>query len=172
MIRAFGRAVTSRLATMIIDLLVITLMVLSLYEMLREFVAVPAGDAAKEIIGGISVIMIGWGVALEERASVRDVFGIRGDSDEAWQEQIDRASHGVGVMLLLTGLFAEIFLQLVHIPKSVISTESVRDGLLAIATFFVVFGFLVLVLHVVKLATMKTHRDDRAPPPPSSHGNG
>src|SRR5262245_45655858 len=100
MIRMFGRAVISRAATIVIDLVVIALMALSLYELLREFVAPLHGRAeAKEIIVDVTVVMIGWGVALEERGSVRDVFGVRGGGDDDWQDRIDHACHGVGLML-------------------------------------------------------------------------
>lgn len=160
MIRIVGRLLISRAATIAIDLVVMVLMALSLYELLREFAVLPGRSDAKEIITDVSVIMIGWGVALEERGSVRDVFGIRGGSDDAWQDRIDHASHGVGVLLLLFGLFAEIFEQLVTLPRSVISTEPFHDVLLAIATLFVAGGLIVLGRHVVMLALMKKHRGD------------
>lgn len=163
MIRTFGRAVTSRAATIAIDLVVIALMALSLYELLREFIA-PLHDReeAKEIIVNVTVVMIGWGVALEERASVRNVFGVRGGDDADWQDRIDHASHGVGLMLLLFGLFAEIFEQLITLPRSIVSTAPIRDPLLAIATLFVIGGLVVLLRHVVQLALL------RSSPPPSS----
>jgi hypothetical protein len=159
MIRMLGRAVTSRSATIAIDLVVIALMAVSLYELLREFIAPLHGrEEAKEIIVDVTVVMIGWGVALEERGSVRDAFGVRGDADDEWQDRIDHACHGVGLMLLLFGLFAEIFEQLVALPKTVISTEPVRDVLLAIATFFVAAGLFLLVRHVIQLALMRKPR--------------
>ncbi len=158
MMRMIGTALISRAATVLIDLIVIALMALSLYELLREFAALPDRRDAKEIITNVTVVMIGWGVALEERGSVRDVFGVRGGGDEAWQEQIDHASHGVGVMLLLFGLFAEIFEQLVTVPRSVISTEPVRDLLLAIGTCFVAGGLILLIVHVGRLVMMREPR--------------
>ena len=162
MIRIFGRAVVSRAATIAIDLVVIALMAVSLYELLREFAALPSRGEAKEIIVDVTVVMIGWGVALEERASVRDVFGVRGGADDEWQDRIDHACHGVGLMLLLLGLFAEIFEQLVTLPKSIISTEPVHDLLLAIATLFIAGGLFLLVRHVIQLAMMKKHRPAKA----------
>jgi hypothetical protein len=164
MIRIFGRALVSRTSTVIIDLVVIAMMALSLIELVREFAAGPVQANAREIITNVSVIMIGWGVALEERGSVRDVFGLRGGSDDAWQDQIDHACHGVGVMLLLFGLFAEIFEQLVTLPKSVVSTEIFRDWLLAIGTLFLVCGLVALVRHVVQLVMMKENRGSAGGP--------
>jgi hypothetical protein len=65
MIRIFGRALVSRTSTVIIDLVVIAMMALSLIELVREFAAGPVQANAREIITNVSVIMIGWGVALE-----------------------------------------------------------------------------------------------------------
>ena len=158
MIRMFGRALISRSATVFIDLVVIALMALSLYELLRDFVSRPGHGEAREIISGVSVIMIGWGVALEERGSVRDVLGVRGGSDDAWQDQIDHACHGVGVMLLLFGLFAEIFEQMVTLPKSIVSADFIRDWLLAIGAFFLACGLVALVGHVIRLVMMRESR--------------
>jgi len=155
MIRMIGRAMISRPTTILIDLIVLALMAFSLLELLHEFVGLPGHNEAKEIITDVSVIMIGWGVALEERGSVRDVFHLRGDGDDAWQDQIDQACHGVGVMLLLFGLFAEIFEQIVTLPKTVLSIEIFRNWLLAIGTFFLVCGLVVLVGHIVRLVAMK-----------------
>lgn len=158
MLRMIGRVLISRPATVLIDLIVIGLTGLSLYELLRQFAGLSGHGQAQEIIVNVSVVMIGWGVALEERGSVRDVFGIRGGSDDAWQDRIDHASHGVGVMLLLLGLFAEICEQLVSLPKRVLSIEPVRDLLLGIGTCFVAGGLLLLVVHVARLVTMRANR--------------
>src|ERR1700735_5635321 len=41
---------------------------------------------AEEIISGLGVILIGWGVALEERMKLREIFGLIGD-DEARERE-------------------------------------------------------------------------------------
>lgn len=160
MIQMIGRAVISRASTVFIDLVVVFLMALSLHEVVRQFIGQPDHGQAREIINDVSVVMIGWGVALEERASVRDVFGVRGGSDDAWQDRIDHASHGVGLMLLLFGLFAEIFEQLITLPRRFANIEFVRDGFLAIGALFLIAGLVLLVRHVVVLVMMKEGRID------------
>jgi hypothetical protein len=160
MIRMIGRALTSRASTVFIDLVVIALMSLSLHEVVRQFLGQPDHGQTREIINDLSVVMIGWGVALEERGSVREAFGISAGDDAAWQTRIDHASHGVGLMLLLFGLFAEIFEQLITLPRRFANIEFVRDGLLAIGALFIIGGLVLLTRHVIVLATMKEDRVD------------
>ena len=157
MFRMIARTMVSRIATALIDLVVIALTSLALVELLRD-IARPSHTEAKDIILDISVIMIGWGVALEERGAVREVFKLQGGNDDAWQHQIDEKCHGVGVMLLLFGLFSEIFVQMAALPKTVISTEPIADGLLAIGAAFLAGGLIILVRHVWVLLMMRPGR--------------
>ena len=152
-----GGALTSRAATIFIDLVVGSLIVLSLIELVWDAIARPTHTEAKQIIAGVSVVMIGWGVALEEREEVRGLFGLAGGSDQNWQDEVDRACKGVGILLLLSGLFAEILEQLVTLPRSVISTESIRGVLLGLATLCLFVGLIVLIRHVIHLVMLK-HR--------------
>ena len=160
MMHKIGRVVISRASTVFIGLVVIFLMSLSLLEVVRQFIGQPDHGQAREIVNDVSVIMIGWGVTLEERASVCDVFGVRGGSDDAWQDRIDHASHGVGLMLLLFGLFAEIVEQLITLPRRFANIEFVRDGLLVIGALFLIAGLVLLVRHTVVLVMMKEDGGD------------
>ena len=156
-IRMMGGALTSRAATVFIDLVVGGLIALSVIELVWDAIARPAHTEAKQIIAGVSVVMIGWGVALEEREEVRVLFGLTGGSDQKWQDQVDKACKGVGIMLLLSGLFGEILEQLVTLPRSVFSTESIRGVLLGLGTLCLFVGLIILIRHVIHLITLK-HR--------------
>jgi len=155
MIRMMGSVLTSRASTVFIDLVVVALIVLSLIELVWDAIARPTHTEAKQIIAGVSVVMIGWGVALEERQEVRELFGAKGGTDEDWQDQVDRSCKGVGIMLLLSGLFAEICEQLVTLPRSVFSTEGIRGLLLALGMLCLLVGMIVLVRHVIHLVLLK-----------------
>jgi hypothetical protein len=155
MIRMMGSALVSRASTVAIDLVVCALIVLALIELVWDFVARPSHTEATSIIAGVSVVMIGWGVALEERGEVRSLFGAKVGRDEFWQEQVDEACKGVGVMLLLAGLFAEIWETLITLPKSLFSTHSIRDVLLILATLCLVGGLVILAVHVIQLVTLR-----------------
>jgi hypothetical protein len=157
MLRMMGSVLTSRASTVFIDLVVIALIALSLIEMVWDAVARPSHTEARQIIAGVSVVMIGWGVGLEEREEVRGLFGLKGGSDDEWKDRIDRACKGVGIMLLLSGLFAEICEQLVTLPRSVISTEGIRGVLLALGMLCLLVGLIILVRHVIHLVMLK-HR--------------
>src|SRR5262245_7445751 len=155
MIRMMGGALVSRASTVAIDLVVIALIVLALIELVWDFVARPSHTEATSIIAGVSVVMIGWGVALEERGEVRSLFRVKGGRDEAWQEEVDEACKGVGIMLLLAGLFAEIWETLITLPKTMFSTHSIRDVLLTLATLCLFSGLGILAVHVIQLVTLR-----------------
>jgi len=156
-IRTMGGALTSRAATVFIDLVVGALIALSVIELVWDAIARPTHTEARQIIAGVSVVMIGWGVALEEREEVRGLFGLKGGADDEWQNRVDEACKGVGIMLLLSGLFAEILEQLVTLPRSVFSTESIRGVLLGLGTLCLFVGLIVLVRHIIHLVMLK-HR--------------
>jgi hypothetical protein len=158
MLSGIARVLVSRASTIIIDLVVITLMVLALQELIWDFATRPAHAEARSIIAGVSVVMIGWGVALEERAEVRSLFGLKGAVDEEWQNRIDRCCNGVGVMLLLAGLFAEIFEELVVLPRNVLSMRAVHPWLLGLGALCVAGGLVILVRHVVTLLAIRRGR--------------
>ena len=155
MTRMMGSVLTSRASTVFIDLVVIALIVLSLIELVWDAVARPTHTEAKQIIAGVSVVMIGWGVALEERQEVRELFGLKGGSNDGWQDQVDRTCKGAGIALLLSGLFAEICEQLITLPRTVVSTESIRGVLLALGMLCLLVGLIILVRHVIHLVMLK-----------------
>ena len=83
------------------------------------------------------------------------LFGLKGGSDDEWQDQVDRACKGVGIVLLLSGLFAEICEQLITLPRTVVSTESIRGVLLALGMLCLLVGLIILVRHVIHLVMLK-----------------
>ncbi len=106
---------------------------------------------AEEVISGLGVILIGWGVALEERHKLREIFGLTGER-EAREEAIDEACHRFGLGLLLFGLFAEIMVEAVRIPDDIINTSGIEKSVLAAAVALLGIGALLLLRQILVLA--------------------
>ena len=100
---------------------------------------------AAGIVTGIGIIMIGWGVLLEERRTLREIFGLLDGPDEAWQATIDHACHNYGVGQLSIGLMAEICIELIKIPNTIIYTCIIYQAINPIEfcyyLFYSIFAF-------------------------------
>ena len=103
------------------------------------------------ITSTIALIMIGWGVALEERAVIRKRFGVTGRADESWQVHIDEMCHEYGVAQLVLGLFAEIAVAMISLPDRIVNTVGYEYSLLTLAVILIAIGALIQARHVFAL---------------------
>ena len=102
-----------------------------------------------DTLEGLAVILIGYGVALEEREVLRDMSGLRLEpAQEAFEHQIDHLCHRAGLLLLLLGLFSEIALKLVEIPNAVINTASIETPVLTLSMLLQVLAIFVMLRHI------------------------
>jgi hypothetical protein len=150
MFALISRVLLGRIPTMVIDLVVMSLMSLSILDLWW-----PGHRDVKELISDASVLMIGWGVALEERDTVRKLLGARTGLDEELESRIDRASHGIGLLLLLIGLVAEIFAQIAGFRTAILDMRIAREVLLSAGVLCIVLGIGLLAGHVIRLAALK-----------------
>ena len=146
MFRVLMIVLTSRYTIGLLSLVICVPMLITLTEVSKALWSKPDLKEEMEIVTGIGIIMIGWGVLLEERKTVREIFGLLEAPDEAWQELIDHKCHNYGVGQLSIGLMAEICIELIKIPNTIIYTGEVDDYLVAAGLVFV--GVLLLMRHV------------------------
>jgi hypothetical protein len=135
--QVLGRFLLSRWFIGVLQLLLVLPMALAVFEVGHELFNHPDLREQMEIVTGVGVIMIGFGVALEERHIVREVFGLAGGPHEAWEERVDHICHKYGVGLLVLGLFAEICIEAIKIPNTILYTGEVDDYLVAAGLVFV-----------------------------------
>lgn len=118
------------------------------------------------ITSTIALIMIGWGVALEERGVIRKRFGVTGRADESWQVHIDEMCHEYGVAQLVLGLFAEIAVAMISLPDRIVNTVGYEYALLTLAIFLISVGTLIQIRHTfVLIAALWRHK--RSPKTPA-----
>lgn len=139
-----GRVLASRFTIGTIALLIVLPMALAIPEVSARLFGKPDIKEEMEICTGIGVIMIGLGVSLEERKTLREVFGILGDRFEAWEQKIDHVCHNYGAGQLVIGLMAEICIEAIKIPNTILYTGEVDDYLVAASLIFIGLGGVLL----------------------------
>lgn len=139
-----GRVLSSRYAIGMVALLIVLPMVLSISEVSARLFGKPDIKEEMEICTGIGVIMIGLGVSLEERRTLREVFGLLGGRHEAWEQSIDHVCHNYGAGQLVIGLLAEICIEAIKIPNTILYTGEVDDYLVLASLFFIGLGAILL----------------------------
>jgi hypothetical protein len=135
----------------LIGLLIMVPLSLGIYAACRDLVAGKDVEHVAEILEGLGVILIGWGVAIEERHTLREMAHLIGLPDEQRQTAIDDVCHSSGIGLLILGLFAEICVESVRLPNDVMPTEGVDPLICWLAVCFLTAGALTLLHHLVVL---------------------
>lgn len=135
----------------LIDILIFVPIVLSVITIVQDLLKGKL-DEPMEILEGVGVVLIGWGVAIEERPSLREIFHIVGGPREELEAGIDMMCHSSGIGLLIFGLFAEIAVTAVRLPNHIIPTEGFDAPVLYFSTLLVVIGGYILAHHIVRMA--------------------
>jgi len=142
-----------------VDVLILFPMVLTLVDVAGSVSRRGDTHEPVTITSTVALMMIGWGVALEEREVIRRMFGAKGRADEAWQAHIDELCHHYGVAQLVLGLFAEIAVALISLPDRIINTVGYEHTLLVISLVLIAIGTLIQIRHVfVLIATLWRHK--------------
>jgi len=155
------RLLISPVAIVLINLIILVPMVLSVFDLLptiwfqRDFVE------PVHIVTTVAVMMIGWGVALEERHVVREMLGMVGRPDEAWQSSLDQLCHRVGVGMLVLGLFADVCVEMIDLPDRIINTSGQEHLLLSISVVLISVGSVILARHILTLMAVALRRNCR-----------
>lgn len=134
-----------------VNLLLLFPMVLSVIDVAKSVTRHVDTHEPVAITSTVALIMIGWGVALEERHVIRKFFGLAGGSDEARQAHIDEICHTYGVAQLVLGLFAEIAVAMISLPNRIIDTASWEHTLLAVALGLIAIASVFQARHIVVL---------------------
>lgn len=142
-----------------VDVMILFPMVLSVLDILQSVNRHSDTHEPVTIASTIALIMIGWGVALEERAVIRKRLGVTGGADEERQVQIDEMCHEYGVAQLVLGLFAEIAVAMISLPDRIVNTVGYEHTLLTVSVILISIGALIQLRHVfVLIATLWRHK--------------
>ena len=136
---------------------ILAILISSLYDLIITH-ARPHHEA-EEIISGVGVILIAWGVALEERHKLREVFGLvpehTKNADEkvhvSHEEVLDESCHRYGLGQLLLGLFVEVGVECVRVPDRIINTDGIESEVLLFCGFMLAVAGILLLRHSISL---------------------
>lgn len=141
-------AVTGRFGIILINLVLVMVSILSLRSMLPLlFSAVDNAKALEDISECLGVILIGYGVAVEERQSFMRIFKLYPAFESPLQDHVDHLCHEYGLCYLLLGLFMEVCVACVKIPNAIINTESIEGCVYAVSAFFLIWNAVLMLRH-------------------------
>jgi hypothetical protein len=150
MVRFVMRVFLHPMCIALLDLIILVPVLLSIVSVLTTLRHGHL-EEPMDILEGVGVILIGWGVAIEERPSLRVMFGLAGVGDASFEAGVDLLCHSSGIGLLIFGLFSEIAVAAVRLPNHIVPTEGFDDVVLCVSTLFVGLSAYVLAQHIVRL---------------------
>ncbi|MFH1913680.1 MAG: hypothetical protein ABIK45_05340 [Pseudomonadota bacterium] len=113
------------------------------WELMRD--TIHNVDEIGEILDAVGIVLVAWGVALEERATLMNAFGAYKEGCPESEAMIDRECHIYGMAALLLGLFMEVTVELVKVPDAVINTFGIEHVLFGVGVLFMVVAAFLLV---------------------------
>ena len=139
---------TSRYCIFVINVLFMLISLLSLQEMLP--LLYNAQDNLHEmesIMENLGVILIGYGVAIEERCAFMHIFRLYPAHESPVQQHVDHHCHEYGLCYLLLGLLLEVCVAVIKIPNRIINTENLEMAVYCVALVFLVWNALLMLRH-------------------------
>lgn len=147
MVRIFFRLFLSPAAIIAMAILILIPLIMGGWHVLSKVweMTLEQEHELMEIATGLGVILIGWGVAIEERSTLRQLFKLVNDGESPREVALDHECHSHGVGLLILGLFAEICIEVVRLPNQIVNTETISDIIITLSVMFLAIGAYVLV---------------------------
>jgi hypothetical protein len=148
-------AITNRYFISIISFAVCSAIVSSIFAAFDYFMTSRNDfDLIEDILDGIATILIAYGVALEERESIMEVFHLYPAMHDEVQQRIDKYCHFYGLGILLYGLFIEVLVEVLKIPMNIFDIEIHEYTLLGISIVILPLSAFCLLRHVFLLITL------------------
>lgn len=101
----------------------------------------------EDIIENLGVILIGYGVAVEERGAFMRIFRLYPRFKNELQHQIDHHCHEYGLCYLLLGLLLEMCVSMIKIPNSVINTDKLEVLVYCASILFLLWNAALMTRH-------------------------
>lgn len=145
-------ALTHRMTIALLNAAVLLILAPSVVELALELANwTGSSDRAREILVGLSTMLIGYGVVVEERAYINGKLGLYPAMLSDEEEAIDARCHSTGFAALSLGLLSEILFQSIDLPQTIISTRAIAWYLLLCSTLILAWVCVLLVLHAGRM---------------------
>lgn len=139
----------SRPLIMLYNIAILAISAMALWEIVG-LLRSPGNDFHEiiDIMEGLGVIYIGYGVVVEERASIFEAVGLYPALRSDDQEIVDHICHAYGLGYLCFGLLLEIVLYCVKLPNWLIDTEGRESPVLFIGVALAAIVVVMMLRHV------------------------
>lgn len=133
----FAKILTNRWTISAINLLILGIVYSTLHEALSLLInPVNNYDEIEELLDGVGMIFVAYGVALEERDTLMKFFKLYPEYYNECQNRADHNCHFFGLWLLLMGLFMEVTVELVKLPNRIFNTQGFDEIIFGIGFVF------------------------------------
>ena len=153
--------ITSRWAIIAVNVIFIYFAGVVLWDFLQEWQRNHLdGKELEQVIEGMAVLSIAYGVALESREDIMAIFGLYPALETDTERRIDQVCKDYGIGLLLFGLFMEIPVQAVKVPDHIFITAGVEVQTLMVAIpfiFAVLVAGLLMIWRLLRLPPLRPH---------------
>jgi hypothetical protein len=131
------RILTHRFVICFINAVILTITLAIIYQT-TILLANQTNDFNKieDILDGIGIIFVAYGVALEERDTLMKFFNLYPKYENARENRTDLSCHFYGLCLLLLGLFMEVSAEVVRVPNMILNTEGIEGLIFGIGLLF------------------------------------
>jgi len=157
------RTLTSRSALIVMNTVFTYLTLIILWGVVMELRrSQPNWHELDQIIEGMAVISVAFGVALESREDIMVILGLYPRFACPTEHRIDQVCKDYGIGFLLFGLFMEIPNVAVRLPEYILPTEGIEVPTLAISVFFticVLLGSVLATWRLIKLPPLRETGD-------------
>ncbi|MGZ4970362.1 MAG: hypothetical protein ACXV8O_17220 [Methylobacter sp.] len=152
-------AVTSRWFISVINFAVFLTIVSAVFGAFDFFMSSANDfDVIEDILDGVATILIAYGVALEERESIMEIFRLYPSMRDQAQERVDKLCHFYGFGILLYGLIIEILVEVLKIPINIFDIEIHEHALFGIGLVFLPLSAFCLLKHIFLMITLPVYR--------------
>ncbi|MYL82283.1 hypothetical protein GTA51_03910 [Desulfovibrio aerotolerans] len=154
-------ALTSRSGIIVFNLFLTAVSALSLWVMIPMIYDTAShGLELENISEYLGVILIGYGVAVEERQTFMSIFKLYPEFQSPFQTTVDHLCHEYGLCYLLLGLFMEACVACIKIPDAIIDTQNIEDVIFSISALLLLGCTLLMVNQSWKLVQLKAGAAD------------
>ena len=120
-----------------INILILVVILSTLHEAIRLLTNLTNDfNKIEDLLDGIGMIFVAYGVALEERDTLMKFFGQYPKYYNECENRADHNCHFYGLLLLLMGLFMEVSVELVKLPNQIFNTDGIEWLIFTIGFIF------------------------------------
>lgn len=112
-------------------------------------------DCMEKIMDGVGAIVVSYGIVLEERESIMQIFGYYPKNKYQSEILTDQICFDAGIILLVLGLLIEVITQFQQIPNTIINTEGREPIIFSTGLVLLFITILHFLVFCYKLLTLK-----------------